>query len=297
MLMSRAIDGFLKFRSASTAATTVKTDEVVLSQFLDWLGDTPVGDLTTESIAQYLDFQKNERGLSAHTVRRHLSAISALYNWLSSPDIGLVESNPAHQVDAPNLPQRKIKQIERSDIEKLLSVTDRARLKRRARALVLFLLDTGARATEVAGVELDDVNLESGRVRVVGKGDKERYVYLGRRALSALWLYVETERPEPGQFGDRTLFLSQDGYPLDRHSIRHVLYRLRDWAELDNVCPHLFRHQSAIERLRGGMDVFTLKEHLGHESLETTRQYLTALNDEDVERQAKRTSPSDNWKL
>lgn len=120
-------------------------------------------------------------------------------------------------------------------------------------------------------------------------------VYLGKRALSALWLYVSDER-YPARATDDHLFLTQDGYPMDRHSIRRAIYRLADWAGI-KASPHLFRHTSAIEHLRHGMDAFSLQKMLGHETLEMTRKYLTALDDEDVGDRARRTSPADNWRL
>jgi len=85
---------------------------------------------------------------------------------------------------------------------------------------------------------------------------------------------------------------------MTRGSIRHALYRLADWAGIDrSVHPHLFRHQSAIEHLRAGMTLPTLKEMMGHEHISTTQGYLSALSDEDVEAIALRTAPSDNWRL
>jgi site-specific recombinase XerD len=94
------------------------------------------------------------------------------------------------KVSPPNLPKRKVKALDKEGIEALLDAADHAICKRRARALVLFLLDTGARASEVAGDTLEHVTRTNGHVRVIGKGGKERYVYLGRKALYAPQLYV-----------------------------------------------------------------------------------------------------------
>lgn len=162
--------------------------------------------------------------------------------------------------------------------------------------MVLFLLDSGVRASEAATVQLGNVNLQTGKVKVIGKRDKERFVYVGSKARSALWLYVSDERPDPARLDDDHLFLTPDGYPMDRHSVRKLIYRLGKWTGI-RAYPHLFRHTAAIERLRGGMNVFTLQRFLGHETLEMTQKYVTALSDEDVEVQAQRTSPADNWRL
>jgi integrase/recombinase XerD len=245
--------------------------------------------------AEYKIF-KVSGGLSDHTLRRIHATISALYTWLASPEIGLVTNNPVSAVPAPKLTKKAVETLTHEQIQRLLDATDRARLPRRARALVLFLLDSGTRVSEAANVKLNDVDIKTGKIKVLGKGKKERFVYIGKLARSALWLYISNERPEPARPTDDHLFLSADGYPLDRHSMRHIIRRLSQWSGV-KANPHLFRHTAAIERLRHGMDAFTLQKFLGHTTLDMTRKYLTALADEDIEVQAKRTSPADIWKL
>ncbi len=296
MNLSQAIDGYLLFKAARAAKTTIQTDRAFLKQFQLWLkGDPDIATIDAEIIRRYLEYEK-DRGLAPHTRRRIHATLSGLYTWLASDDISLVTSNPVKAVPPPKLPRRVVKTLDHEHIDRLLNVADRARTPRRARAMLLFLVDTAARATEVATVQLSNVDLKSGRVKIVGKRDKERFVYLGKRALSTLWLYVADERPDPARASDDNLFLTEDGYPMDRHSIRRVIYRLADWAGI-HANPHLFRHTSAIEHLRHGMDAFSLQKLLGHETLEITKGYVSALADEDVEVQARRTSPADNWRL
>ena len=219
MKMSEAVEGYLLLKSSRASATTIKTDGVLLRQFTDWLGDDPnVADIDADTVRRYLAYQR-ERGLSPHTLRRHHATISTLYAWLASDDIALVTENPARAVPPPKLSSHKIHYLSLAEVSRLLAATHRAFCKRQMRAMVLFLLDIGARASEVAGVRMTDTNLKTGRVRVVGKGNKERHVYLGKRALSALWLYISDERPEPAQADDNHLFLTDDGYPMDRYSI------------------------------------------------------------------------------
>jgi integrase/recombinase XerD len=294
MQLGDAINGYLLFKSSRASAQTIKTDTVLLNQFLAYAGNMDVADISGDIVRDYLNFHK-DRGLSPHTIHRHRAILSALFAWLASDEVGLVEINPVSRVPAPKLPRLKPKALSRESIEALVSACDKANCKRRAKALILFLLDTGARASEVCGVTPADVNLKTGKVKVRGKGDKERFVYLGKRALSALWLYTKDERPEPAPNVDN-LFLTDDGYSLDRHTLRGILDRLGQAAGV-KVTAHQFRHTSAIEHLRAGMDLATLQHLLGHESITTTRIYLEALTDEDTETAARRTSPGDSWKL
>lgn len=142
----------------------------------------------------------------------------------------------------------------------------------------------------------DDVGFTTGKVLVTGKGSKQRFVYLGKRALSAVWLYTKDERPEPKQVGSDHLFLTVRGYPFTRHTLRGVIERLADKVGV-HATPHMFRHTAAILHLKNGMDLVSLQHLLGHNDISTTRGYLEALKDKDVEDKARRTSPSDNWRL
>jgi len=295
MNLSDAIDGYLLFKATRASPETIKVDRVQLRQFLNWREDCDVSEVTAEDVRLYLAYHL-DRGLSRHTVRRHHAVVSALYAWLMDPEIALAEVNPARAVPSPKLPKQKVKALTHDQITALLEATHRSRTKRRNRALLLFLLDTGARASEVAGVRLQDTDLQTGRVRVTGKGDKQRYVYLGKRALSTVWLYIREERPEPGIVGDDHLFLTDDGYPITRNTLRNIMDRLSKIVGF-HVHTHQFRHTAAIERLRNGMDLVSVQHLMGHESIEVTRGYLEALNDQDVEERASRTSPGDNWRL
>jgi site-specific recombinase XerD len=297
MNLSNAIQGYLLFKAARASAETIKTDKVLFGQFLAWRGDCDVAQVSADDLRSYLDHQRG-RGLKDVTLRRHHSVVSSLYRWLASPEVAIVSraANPARGVPIPKEAKTKPKAISQPTINALLKSAETLTHKRRARAILLFLLDSGARASELCRVRLDDVDFHTGRVLVAGKGNKQRYVYLGQRALAAVWLYVQNERPTPAQVDVDRLFLTADGYPLDRFKLRRIVVRLAKRAA-KIATPHAFRHSSAIGHLRNGMNLVILQHLLGHERIETTRRYLTALDDEDVERAAQRTSPVDNWRL
>jgi integrase/recombinase XerD len=114
--------------------------------------------------------------------------------------------------------------------------------------------------------------------------------------MSAVWLYTKDERPEPAEMDSKHLFLTVNGYPFTRHTLRGVILRLAQKVGI-HATPHMFRHTAAILHLKNGMDLVSLQHLLGHNDISTTRGYLEALKDEDVEDKARRTSPSDNWRL
>lgn len=295
MLLSDAVSGYLLFKSTRAAPTTIKTDRTLLRQFRRYVGECDVTSIESGDIRDYLAHHR-ERGLSPHTLRRHLAVIRAMYGWLCSEDLGIAQVNPADAVAAPKLPKLKPKALDRDEVVGLVASARESQNPRRDRAVVLFLLDSGCRASELCGVDVADVGFETGRVLVSGKGSKQRYVYLGKRAVSALWIYVKDERPEPAEVGCKRLFLTFDGYPMTRHTLRNLITRLAETADI-HASPHMLRHTSAIEHLRNGMGIVSLQHLLGHNDISTTRGYLDALRDDDVQQTAQRTSPSDNERL
>jgi len=295
MYLLQAVDGYLLHRSTALSPETLRTERVWLHQLADHVDDIEVADVTADQIRDWLLHQR-ERGLSPFTVKRCHASVSALYTWLTDPDIGLADRDVTDAVDPPRTPTRKPKALSQDDIESLLDAAQHMILRRRARAIVLFLVDSGARASELCGVTMDDIDLKTGKCLVTGKRDKSRYTFLGSRARSACWLYVSDERPEPSRVGDDKLFLTIDGYPMDRYSLRHAVVRLADRAEI-HATPHMFRHTAAVCHLKNGMDLVSLQHLMGHSDIQTTRGYLDAIADEDVGQTAQRTSPADNWRL
>lgn len=113
-----------------------------------------------------------------------------MYSWLCSDEIRIAEVDPTDAVPNSKLPKVKPKTLDEDEIEALVKACSKSSCRRRDKPLVLFLLDSGARASELCGVTIADLGFETGKVLVTGKGAKERFVYLGKRALGALWLYV-----------------------------------------------------------------------------------------------------------
>ena len=170
----------------------------------------------------------------------------------------------------------------------------------RDQAIVLMLLDTGLRATELCSLIINDVDLKTGKVTirhgVVGgaKGGKGRTVYLGKVARKAVWRYHASR--EDGDDTDAPLFISHADRAFNKDSLRVLINRLGDRAEIKKAYPHKFRHTFAITYLRSGGDVFTLQSLLGHGSLDMVRHYAQ-IAEVDVEQAHRKASPADNMRL
>jgi integrase/recombinase XerD len=166
-------------------------------------------------------------------------------------------------------------------------------------ALILVLLDTGIRASELCPLKVEDVDLRDGRVEIKhgteggAKGSKGRTVYLGNPSRRALW-YCLAGR-EDGQDLEAPLFITSNDRLMRPCTLRHLLAGLGQKVGVPKTYPHKFRHTFAITYLRSGGDVFTLQQILGHASLDTVRLYAR-IAQSDVAQAHRKASPVDNWR-
>jgi integrase/recombinase XerD len=190
---------------------------------------------------------------------------------------GLSAVDPARGVRPPPPPRRLPKAIAIEDVERLLAAAGPGDTARdlRDRALLEVLYGTGARISEAVGLEVDDVDLTGGVVRLQGKRAKDRLVPVGRYAGAALEAYLMRARPalNPRGQGGAALFLNARGGRLSRQSAWSTLRSAAGRAELKDVSPHTLRHSFATHLLDGGADVRVVQELLGHASVTTTQIY------------------------
>ena len=191
---------------------------------------------------------------------------------------GLATHDPAAEVKPPTPPRRLPKAISVDDVERLLAATGPGASPReqRDRALVEVLYGTGARISEAVGLDLDDLDLESGQVLLRGKGGKQRIVPLGRPARAAVRHYLDSGRPDLLAVGPGgpAVFVNLRGGRLSRQSAWAVLQAAADRAGLtQHLSPHTLRHSFATHLLDGGADVRVVQELLGHASVATTQIY------------------------
>ncbi|MFM8998950.1 MAG: site-specific tyrosine recombinase XerD [Actinomycetota bacterium] len=214
------------------------------------------------------------RPYRATSVVRHLSAIRSFHRFLVRE--GLARTDPSTTTARPRLPRALPKPLPLDDVLRLLDAPPSATTSGiRDRAVLETLYGAGLRVSELAGLDVDDVDLETGSLRVLGKGGKEREVPLGRHAVRAVRAYLTRARPE--LVGPRTrgaLFLNLRGGRLTRQGIAGILAAAVARAGLRaRVSPHTLRHSFATHLLEGGADVRVVQELLGHASVGTTQVY------------------------
>ncbi|MEA3442693.1 MAG: tyrosine-type recombinase/integrase [Chloroflexota bacterium] len=236
------------------------------------------------------------RGLSGHTINTYMRSIRAFWSWLVEEEI--IEVNPFSRLKIPKPPKKVIATFSQYQIESLLSIMNNSPEGYRDMVIILTLLDTGLRVNELINLKMEHVWLEESIIKVLGKGNKERLVPIGKQIRKLLWRYISQYRPEPALPNLDNLFLNRDGRPLTKNRLDSLMKHYGKLAGLTGIrcSPHTLRHTFAINYLRNGGDVFSLQKILGHSSLEMTRRYCE-LADVDMRRAHAIASPVDNLKI
>ncbi|MBA7513936.1 Tyrosine recombinase XerD [subsurface metagenome] len=211
--------------------------------------------------------------LSPRTVQCHVRALKAFSTWLYSE--GYTLENRLQNLKLPKAPSKIIEPLTPQEIKKIMSSINRNSYGgERNHTVLVTLLDSGLRASEAAGITLDNLNLKDGYIKVTGKGDKERIVPIGKFVQMELLHYIEKVRPQPyGRDYDR-LFLSRGGKPITVNTVKLVFSRLAKSSGVNRLHAHLCRHTFAINYLLNGGDIFSLREILGHTTLDMVNHYL-----------------------
>jgi len=231
--------------------------------------------------------------LSPLSIETYFRGLRAFFGFLKREEF--INKNPMEKVKIPKVPQKLVPTFSIEEIEKLLSKPNKHKREGyRDYVIMMLLLDTGARVSEVANLKMPDVDLESGYLRVMGKGNKERPIPFGRKVAKALLKYRVQYRPEP--IGTDNFFLTSDGRTLTVNRIEKMVRHFGNRADISRCYCHKFRHTSAVLYLRNGGDPFTLQKKLGHSSLQMTRHYCN-LADSDVRAQHLRVGVVDKLRI
>ncbi len=272
------LDRYLETLERENASPyTVKNYRTDIGQFLDYSAEHGVNTLVglqRDLVRDYLE-ELAEAEYARSSIARRVFELRAFGDYLVRHHAW--EQNLFRRIYAPRVPRRLPRYLTIEEVQQLLSVPDAATPQgMRDRAVLETLYASGVRVAELAALDMRDVDLGSGEMRVIGKGNKERLVLLGRPAVAALRTYIDVGRP--AQLGDRqptnALFLNRFGGRLSVRSVDEIVRQAGVVAGIDQtVTPHLLRHTFATHMLDGGADLRVVQELLGHENLATTQIY------------------------
>ena len=308
MLWENALEGYWLEKRRNVSPATVQDYSGTYRRFREFLGADPVHfeKVTTDQARKFLA-KLHEGGAAPKSVANAWIALSSLWTWAEK------ELEVPHiirgRVTMPKYRRPAIEPYSKMEVRAMLDaatknapwiskhgrkVEEGRDTGWRDRAILLTLLDTGLRASELCALCVQDYDQKSGKAHVrKGKGAKSRYVWLGETARKAVWRYLAergTVKPEDPLFATRT------SSHMERNALRHMIQRCANRAGVAEATAHRFRHTFAINYLRNNGTVLELQKLLGHERLETIRIYAD-LALADLENGQRRASPADNWKL
>lgn len=299
------LDGEIRQHSPQTNAVR----RIVIQKLLWFLKDREYPACGTQELRQFLAYLTrghNDEGgrwgnpqltrpVRPRTVKDYHGHLRTFFRWIVTE--GAIGDSPMEPIAAPISRPDQIQPFTDQQLEALLAAAKKSTHPKRDEAIVLLLLDTGLRASELCGLRLSDLDMQNKRLSALGKGSKHRTVSFGRTAARSLWNYLREDPREP----ESPLFLSDrgtgSGGPMTRSGLLQLMERLgaRAGIQATRCSPHTFRHTFAVSFLRNGGNVFTLQQILGHTSLTMTNRYV-ALAQADIERQHRMYSPVDALK-
>lgn len=276
--MKELIDSFLSYLSVERGLSknTIISYREDLNAYLDFIekrGIASLGKIGKNDITDFMLSQK-DKGISASSVARRLAAIRMFHRFLARERI--LKADPSILIDSPKLWKKIPETLTFNEVDFLLSQPDiRSTQGIRDRAILETLYATGMRVSEAVNLKVDNVNLDVGFLRCIGKGNKERVIPLGKKAVAAIKRYLESVR---GGFlkgkESNFLFLNRSGNRISRQSLWKIIKKYARQARIKKpMKPHILRHSFATHLLERGADLRSVQEMLGHSNISTTQIY------------------------
>lgn len=271
--MKNVIDflNYLKFEKGFSDYT-IKNYQIDLNEFSEFLNKTKLNYLEINTIRKFLK-EMYEKKYQNRTISRKISALKSYYKYLASENI--IKDNPMLLISNPKIEKSLPNYLNYKDLNNLLNAPDTKTKEGKRDALILEMLySTGTRVSELTQIKINDINLSERQILILGKGNKERYVYYGHDCMQKLNDYLLEFNPK------EYLFVNKHGNKLNERMVREIINNNAKKAHLTvHVSPHTLRHTYATHMLNEGADLKSVGDLLGHESLSTTQIYTHVSNE------------------
>jgi len=308
-LLSFQIQGFLSYcKSKNLSQVTIEGYESILKDFERFLGGQDIlkiNQINQSVIGEYLLSLTNKEiinqatgkvmrvGLSSYARRNRFATIRVFFNYLV--EYGYIAENSIQKLKSPKLEKKLIQTFSAEQLSKLLSMPNQKVLNGyRDYTIMLTLLDTGMRVSELTNLRVEDIDWTENMFLVMGKGRKERTIPFSSRLKRILWKYLDKRRHIENDF----LFLDIYGEKMTRHAVQQMISKYGQRAGITKirVSPHTFRHTFAKMWILNGGNTFSLQKILGHSTMDMVRNYVN-LASSDVQIQHRKFSPLDRMGL
>ncbi len=239
---------------------------------------TRLQDVDYKVLRKYLNYM-TENKYSNKTISRKLSSLRTFFKYLVKKEI--INDNPMILISNPKEEKKLPKYLNYGEIEKILEIPNKeTTLGLRNACILEILYSTGIRVSELVNLKISDIDFYNKKIRVLGKGNKERIVLFGNRCENLLERYIKESRVVLNKKKVEYLFLNNLGQNISVRSIENIIDKIEKEACLKfSISPHVFRHTFATHLLDNGADLNSVKELLGHENLNTTAIYTHVSNE------------------
>ncbi|QFG01158.1 recombinase XerC [Psychrobacillus glaciei] len=265
----KAVEGDIKFD---------KMDEIGIKDItIDF-----IKEISLEDMYLFLEYCEVQRKNSAATRARKAATLKSFFKYLKGKR-RLIEDNPADELETPKIGKKKPIYMDLQEAEMFIAGIKRSNHYYRNYSMIMFFLNLGLRVSELCNLNL--TSIQGTVLHVIGKGDKERTVFLNNACIQSLQVYMQKERSYiQGAIDNEALFLSQKGTRLTRQTVAKIIKQINNDSGLnkEKLTPHKLRHTSATIMYKSGADIRSLQHILGHTSVSTTQIY-THVEDKEIQ--------------
>lgn len=272
---------FFKYLVCKKNGTPLSKEEFDKTD-ISWIDIDFIRKITEDDVYDFFIFASRERGNKARSRARKLSSLKTFFRYLEV-NKKLIDKNPAINVESPSVKRALPKYLTLDESIRLLETVEKdveSESRERDYAIITLFLNCGMRLSELCSISLNDIDTDMRSLRVIGKGSKERIVYLNDACRAALSDYLKV-RGASASKDKNALFISRLGKRISNKTVQWMIYKYLDRAGLGNrhLSTHKLRHTAAtLMYQEGGVDVLVLKDILGHEQLNTTQIYTHVSN-------------------
>ncbi len=269
---------FLKYYKGLVVVSDISDEEEFAKIPIKDCDEEFVKKITITDTYAFLAFCKDDRQNSARTRARKVSTLRDFFKFCKTQK-GIIKEDPMASLDSPKLKQTLPKYLTLEEATSLLRTSFEGPNKERDFAIITLFLNCGMRLSELVSLNYTDIR-DDNTIKVLGKGNKERTIYLNDASISAINEYMRV-RPRDGVKDPEALFLSNRLQRISPKTVQHLVYKALDKAGLEGYSTHKLRHTAATLMYQyGDADVLVLKEILGHENVGTTQIYTHVVNDQ-----------------